>query len=84
MRIKAIIRLLFITSAIAWLALVFTDVSMLFSTKNNMQPEIPSWLPKILLNLFILSLYYYYKLKIEKDDILNFVDLLWRVFVLFC
>lgn len=80
MRIKAIIRLLFITSAIAWLALVFTDVSMLFSTKNNMQPEIPSWLPKILLNLFILSLYYYYKLKIEKDDILNFVDLLWRVF----
>ena len=65
---------------ITWLALVFTDISILFSTISNIKPEVPVWLPGIILNLFILSLFYYYKLKIERDEVLNFVDLLWRVF----
>lgn len=65
---------------LAWLALLFTDISILFSTRNNLDPGLPTWMPKVLLNLFILSLYYYYKYRIERDEILNFVDLLWRVF----
>lgn len=80
MRTKAIIRLLFTTGVITWLSLVFADVSILFSSLHNLEPDIPVWLPNVLLNLFILSLYYYYKLKVERDEILNFVDLLWRVF----
>lgn len=71
-------------SVITWLALVFTDISIHFSLLSNVlsnpEPEIPTWMPKVLLNLFILSLFYYFKLKIERDEILNFVDLLWRVF----
>ena len=65
---------------ITWLALVFTDLSIVFSSVNNIKPDVPAWLPGIILNLFILSLFYYYKLKIEKDEVLSFVDLLWRVF----
>lgn len=80
MRTKAIIRLLFLMGVLTWLALVFTDISILFSSRNNLAPDLPTWLPKLVLNLFILSLYYYYKYKIERDEILNFVDLLWRVF----
>ncbi|HYC83832.1 MAG TPA: GAF domain-containing SpoIIE family protein phosphatase, partial [Chryseosolibacter sp.] len=82
MRTKAIIRLLFMVGVITWLALVFTDISIVLSTKSgsNIKSDIPFWLPNVLLNLFILALYYYYKLKLERDDILNFVDLLWRVF----
>lgn len=80
MRTKAIIRLLFTVGVITWLALVLTDLSIVFSSTNNLQPGIPSWLPNVILNLFILSLYYYYKLKFDRDDVLNFVDLLWRVF----
>lgn len=80
MRAKALIRLLFTMGVITWLALLFTDVSILFSTVNRIDPDIPLWLPRLLLNLFILSLYYYYKYKIERDDVLNFIDLLWRVF----
>jgi hypothetical protein len=79
MRTKAIIRLLFAAGIITWLALVFADLSVLISSSNNIKADIPTWLPGVLLNLFILSLYYYYKLRIEKDD-LNFVDQLWRVF----
>lgn len=80
MRTKAVIRLLFVMGIITWLALVFTDIAVLFSSRHGMQPDLPTWLPKLLLNLFILTLYYYYKYKIEHDEILNFVDLLWRVF----
>ena len=80
MRTKAIIRLLFTLGVITWLALVLTDLSFIFSSSNNLNPGIPAWLPNVILNLFILSLYYYYKLKVDRDDVLNFVDLLWRVF----
>jgi phosphoserine phosphatase RsbU/P len=80
MRTKAIVRLLFMVGVVTWLALVFTDISIVLSTVNNIRSDIPSWLPNILLNLFILSLYYYYKFKIDRDEVLNFVDLLWRVF----
>jgi hypothetical protein len=80
-RTKAIIRLLFTLGIVTWLALVFTDISIVFSSSSpNVKQEVPLWIPGIMLNLFILSVFYYYKLKIERDEILNFVDLLWRVF----
>lgn len=80
MRTKAIIRLLFLVSVVTWLALLFTDISIVLSTTNNIKSDVPAWFPGVILNLFILSLYFYYRLKLEKDEILNFVDLLWRVF----
>ncbi len=64
---------------VTWLALVFSDLSILISASNGIIPDISTWVPAVLLNLFILSLYYYYKFRIGKDD-LNFVDQLWRVF----
>lgn len=80
MRAKALSRLLFVVAVITWVALLFTDVSVVFSVKNNLKTDIPTWLPGVILNLYLLALYYYYKLKIDRDDQLNFVDLLWRVF----
>src|SRR5690349_7606986 len=80
MRTKAITRLLFTVGVITWLALLFTDITIVFSTSNNIKPGVPVWVPNVILNLFVLCLYYYYKFKIERDDVLNFVDLLWRVF----
>lgn len=80
MRTKAITRLLFTVGVITWLALLFMDLSVQISLANNLPPEVPAWLNGIMLNLFIASLFYYYRLKIERDEVLNFVDLLWRVF----
>lgn len=80
LKAKAITRLLFMVGVITWLALVFTDISVLFSSVHNIKPDIPLWLPGVILNLFILSVFYYYKFKVERDEVLNFVDLLWRVF----
>lgn len=80
MKSKAITRLLFTVGIITWLALVFTDISVLFSSIYNITPEVPVWLPGVIFNLFILSVFYFYKFKVERDEVLNFVDLLWRVF----
>ncbi|MFN8337278.1 MAG: GAF domain-containing SpoIIE family protein phosphatase [Cyclobacteriaceae bacterium] len=80
MRAKALSRMLFVIGVIAWIALLFTDLSVVFSAKNNLPQEVPTWLPGIILNLYLITLYYYYKFKIDRDEQLNFVDLLWRVF----
>jgi phosphoserine phosphatase RsbU/P len=80
MRTKALTRLLFTLAVFTWLALVFTDLSILFSTANGLKPEVATWLPRLILNVYIIILFYYYKFKIERDESLNFIDLLWRVF----
>lgn len=80
MRTKAITRLLFTISLLLWFALVFTDLSITFSVANGLKPEIGSWVPKVILNLYIIAFFYYYRAKIDKDESLNFIDLLWRVF----
>lgn len=77
---KALSRMLFVIAVITWITLLFTDLSVLFSAKNGLLQEIPTWLPGIILNLYLVTLYYYYKFKIDRDEQLNFVDLLWRVF----
>jgi serine phosphatase RsbU (regulator of sigma subunit) len=80
MRTKALTRLLFTIALITWLALVFSDLSISFSVANGLKPEIASWLPKVILNIYIIALFYFYGLKIGRDESLSFIDLLWRVF----
>lgn len=77
---KAIIRLAFLVSLVTWVALVFIELAILLSSVNGLPPDVPAWVRGLALNLFILSLFYYYKFKIEKDEALTFVDLLWKVF----
>ncbi|GIV36445.1 MAG: hypothetical protein KatS3mg032_0824 [Cyclobacteriaceae bacterium] len=80
MRTKALIRLLFLLSAIAWLAMVLSALAVSFSMRAGIHPDVPRWLPPVLLNIYLLSTYLYYKLKLERDELLSFTDLLWRVF----
>lgn len=80
MRIKALTRLLFTIAILLWLALVFTDLNILFSITNGIRPEVAIWLPGVILNAYIIVLFYYYKFKIERDESLTFIDVLWRVF----
>jgi phosphoserine phosphatase RsbU/P len=79
-RTKAIIRLLFTVGVLTFLALMFTDISVVLATSGRRLFMVPVWVPNLFLNLFIIALYYYYKFRIERDEVLNFVDLLWRVF----
>lgn len=80
MRAKAITRIAFLGATVCWLVLVFSDIIVIFSDIKGLEPEVPVWLPRLMLDLFVVCLYYYYKFKVEKDESLNFTDLLWKVF----
>jgi sigma-B regulation protein RsbU (phosphoserine phosphatase) len=77
---KALTRLTFLGSIIAWLTLLFSDITILFSNLQGLQPDVPLWLPRVMLAAYVVCLYYYYKFRIELDESLNFTDLLWKVF----
>jgi serine phosphatase RsbU (regulator of sigma subunit) len=77
---KALIRLTFLGATIAWLVLLFSDITVLFSDLQGLPSDVPLWLPRLMLAAYIVFLYYYYKFRIEHDDSLNFTDLLWKVF----
>ncbi|MBK5279722.1 MAG: SpoIIE family protein phosphatase [Bacteroidia bacterium] len=77
---KAIIRLTSLGAAIAWIILFFSDLTILFSDTKGLAPGIPLWLPGVMLDIYLIMLYYHYKFRIEKDENLNFTDLLWKVF----
>ncbi len=77
---KAIIRLTSLGAAIAWIILFLSDLTILFSDTKGLTADVPSWLPRIMLDLYVIFIYYHYKYKIEKDENLNFTDLLWKVF----
>src|SRR5690349_7614570 len=60
--------------------MVFADVTILFSDLHNITPDIPMVLPKVMIDVFIISLFYYYKFKIERDENVSSTELLWKVF----
>ena len=80
MNTKALARFSFLGAIVCWLVMLFADVTLVFSSLKGLTPDIPLWLPKVMLDLTVVSLFYYYKFKIERDESLNFTDLLWRVF----
>ena len=80
MKTKALSRLTFLGAIVTWLVMVFSDVTVLFSDLKGLTPDVPLWLPKVMLDLYVICVFYYYKFKIERDESLNFTDLLWRVF----
>ena len=47
---------------------------------RGLSPDIPLWLPRVMFDLYVIALFYYYKFRIERDESLNFTDLLWKVF----
>ncbi|MFM7487245.1 MAG: serine/threonine protein phosphatase, partial [Cytophagales bacterium] len=77
---KALIRLTFLASLVAWIILVFADVTVLYSDMRTLPSDLPNWLPRFMLDIYIIALFYYYKFRVERDDNLNFTDLLWKVF----
>lgn len=78
---KAIIRLSVIFGILFWSLVTLIDLLQLFSSKNNIILGIPPFAGQLFTAFFILSLIAFYRTSIGKAESINFVDLLWRVFV---
>jgi sigma-B regulation protein RsbU (phosphoserine phosphatase) len=65
---------------VSWVVMVFADVTILVSDIHGLPPDIPAVLPRVMIDIFIISLFYHYKFKIERDESSSSTDLLWKVF----
>ena len=79
---KSIIRLSLFGGIASWLALLITDLLVLFSNTHNITSGIPDEVRYLLLDVFFLSLFFYYNNTTGVAERINFIDLLWRVFVM--
>jgi serine phosphatase RsbU (regulator of sigma subunit) len=77
---KNVIRFTLFLGIISWLSLVVIDLTLLFSDINNMRSGIPAELRLVLLDLFFVALFFYYRYITGRAERVNFIDLLWRVF----
>ena len=78
---KVVIRLSAGFAFIFWLLYLFTDLFLLFSKSTDIESGVNETVPNLMLNLFITSLYLYYRYKVNRAESVNFTDLLWKIFV---
>ena len=78
---KGIIRLSAILGIIFWSLFTIVDLMALFSDLNHIAFGFPDFVANGLMALFFISLILFYKFSIEQAESVNFIDLLWRVFV---
>ncbi len=78
---KALSRISLTVAILSWLALVFSDLTLLFSTNNKISTGLAEEVPFVIRSIYFLALFFFFKYRIEKAESVNFVDLLWRVFV---
>lgn len=79
--IKGIIRLSILLAIVSWAGFLVTDLSLLFSQINDVNPGFHVKIPSLFYDLFILFLFVHYRLRIRKAESINFIDLLWQVFM---
>ncbi|WP_258100438.1 GAF domain-containing SpoIIE family protein phosphatase [Marinoscillum pacificum] len=78
---KLKIRLSLLAGILSWLLFTFFDLYLLFVEKYDLNVNLSEVLPQIFLTTLIVSTLFFYRYTITKADSVNFLDLLWRVFI---
>lgn len=78
---KLKIRLSLLAGILSWLLFTFFDLYLLFVEKYQLNVDLSSLLPQVFLTTLVVSVLFYYRQTITKADSVNFIDLLWQVFV---
>ncbi|MCP4460487.1 MAG: SpoIIE family protein phosphatase [Cytophagales bacterium] len=78
---KLVARISFFGALLFWVLFTVFDIYFLFIEKYEMNVNLAPIVPRIFFALFIVSTFSYYRLKIIKADSVNFIDLLWKIFM---
>lgn len=78
---KLKIQLSLLLGTLSWLLFTFFDLYLIFIQKYQLKVQLTPIIPQVFFTLMILSTLFYYRQTITKADSVNFVDLLWRVFL---
>lgn len=78
---KSIIRVALFIAILAWVAMSFTDLTILFGKVNDLDSGIDPYVPDIFFIVYVVALFIFYENRIEATQSANFIDLLWKIFV---
>ncbi|MFT6883787.1 MAG: sigma-B regulation protein RsbU (phosphoserine phosphatase), partial [Marinoscillum sp.] len=78
---KLKIRLSFLAGILSWLLFVFFDLYLLFIEQHQLNVALSKIVPQVFLITLVLSTLAFYRYTISKADSINFIDLLWKVFI---
>ncbi len=78
---KLKLRLSFFAGLLCWLLFTIFDLYQLFIERYQLQADLSDLLPQVLFTGFVLSTLVYFRYIITKAESINFMDLLWRVFI---
>ncbi len=81
MSTRAKIRLSFLLGVLSFILFSFFDLYFLLLNKYEVKESFADLLPQVFLTLFIISTIFYYRYEITKAESINFMDLLWKVFI---
>jgi serine phosphatase RsbU (regulator of sigma subunit) len=59
----------------------FTDLTILFGQQNDLNAGIENYVPNIFFVIYAISVFLFYRFRIESAQNGNFIDLLWKIFV---
>src|SRR5687768_4663713 len=77
---KSVLRICVIGGVISWTALLLTDLVFILGHEMKVVFNLPYYTNELFLTLYILSIFFYFKIKLKRSDNINFLDLLWRSF----
>lgn len=77
---KNVVRLALTVGIVSWLSLLIGDLIALFSERNHASLGIPEGVHTLLLGVFFVAVFFYYRTVTGRAERFNFIDLLWRVF----
>ncbi len=78
---KSIIRISLFLAILSWVAMSFTDLTILFGEVNDLDAGIEKYVPNIFFMAYALSLFVFYRYRIVSAQSGNFIELLWKIFV---
>ncbi len=75
------IRITLFLGILSWILFSFFDLYFIILDSYEISESFVEILPQAFLTLFILSILFYYRYTITKAESVNFLDLLWKVFI---
>ena len=78
---KSITRISLFLAIAAWVAMSFTDITILFGKVNDLNSGIEQNVPNIFFVIYAFAIFVFYRNRIEPAQSGNFIDLLWKIFV---
>jgi len=74
-------RLSLLGAILFWLLFSFFDIYFLLIEKYELKVNLSPVLPRVFFMLFVVGAFMYFRSKVTKAESVNFLDLLWKIFI---